>query len=203
MLTINLRKAAIFAAAALMLVLTLQVARADSVEDEKIRACGTGFWFFGTLRIVESDESCLAWEETYEWNVQGPQGEPGEKGDPGEPGEPGEKGDKGEPGGLSGHEIVSVTYDEGDVEETGSGGSGTPWITGQAHCDSGWVVTGGGFRANANGENFDYEEVIVVHRSYPINSGGGWEVRAKLSEDILPDWELIVYAICVPGPDPV
>jgi hypothetical protein len=176
-------------AAAALLLVTLQVAYANG-NGNTIHACGANWWFFGGVRIVGENDGCFAWEQSYSWNIQGPQGEPGVDGEDGEDGEDGADGVDG----VSGWERVT-----GDLVTANEASPANVKIA-RAHCPAGKKVLGGGFFADdASGgspETFDNEEMIIVHRSYPEDDDT-WFVRAKLNTSTaIGNWTLRAYAIC-------
>jgi hypothetical protein len=118
----------------LAIVLVAGVAWA-STQGEVYYACVNNS--SGTIKMIAADMDCQKNWTKIEWNQAGPPGPPGEDGEDGLPGPPGEQGPPGPPGVL------------GFYTRT-AGFNAAPYqaVNLYATCDTGDVVTGGGFSAS-------------------------------------------------------
>ncbi|MEZ4520532.1 MAG: hypothetical protein R3A46_02650 [Thermomicrobiales bacterium] len=146
---------------------------------EPIHACAAKR--LGFVRIVGASLGCFPWENSVEWNREGPPGvagEPGPAGEAGEQGEPGPAGPQGVPGpqgeaGPAGPQgprgpggIVSLVQYE--ASETIAPGDRTVV---RASCQAGEVAVSGGFRST--------NPLVTLGRSWTDldDDPGYWEVE--------------------------
>jgi hypothetical protein len=131
---------------------------------------------------------------------QGPAGSQGPKGPKGAKGDKGPKGDtgaKGAPGanGVSGYEIVSQTFNEVFIENSGSprGLSEVKSVS----CPSGKRAIGGGSDLGTNATQNGQQRQVTVSLSGPNGTGTGWSVQLfNNSTTIDTSIDLRGYAIC-------
>ena len=119
--------------------------------------------------------SCDESQELAQWSLEGPQGEPGPQGEQGEQGEKGDKGKKGNPG-TSATYIVTNSYSEAVV------------ATGNARCDDGDLVTGGGYRKLSGPPS-------TVVDSYPSGKRA-WTTSLLVTDGSQVPIDVDVYAVC-------
>ncbi len=128
---------------------------------------------------------------------QGPQGPKGPKGAKGDKGQKGDKGDKGAtgPAGVSGYEVVSQTFKEVFIENSGSprGLSAVQTVS----CPAGKRAIGGGSDLGTNPAQNGQQRQVTVSLSAPNGNGTGWSVQLfNNSTSIDTSIDLRVYAIC-------
>jgi hypothetical protein len=128
---------------------------------------------------------------------QGPQGPKGPKGSKGDKGQKGDKGDKGAtgPAGVSGYEIVSQTFSEVFIENSGSprGLSEVKTVS----CPAGKRVIGGGSDLGTNATQNGQQRQVTISMSAPNGTGTAWSVQLfNNSTSIDTSIDLRVYAIC-------
>jgi hypothetical protein len=127
----------------------------------------------------------------------GPQGPKGPKGQKGDKGPKGDTGAKGAPGanGVSGYEVVSQTFKEVFIEN-----SGTPRGLSEVKtvsCPTGKRVIGGGSDLGTNPAQNGQQRQVTVSLSAPNGTGTGWSVQLfNNSTTIDTSIDLKVYAIC-------
>ena len=121
---------------------------------------------------------CDEGQELAQWNLEGPPGEPGAQGKKGEPGAQGEKGDKGKKGepGTSATYVVTSSYSEAVV------------VTGNARCDDGDLVTGGGYRKLSG-------PPATVADNYPSGKRA-WTISLLVTDGSQVPIDVDVYAVC-------
>lgn len=159
------------------------------VTSNTINACARSST--GALRLMPGG-GCLASEQAVSWNVTGPQGPPGDPGAPGPPGPPGDPGPPGPPGppGTG----FTLSYPSTTVQNPAADQYGHSGInSGEAACDSGNHVLGGGVRLVTTNQS--------LSGSYPSDGTGsfnpgqaGWTgtvINRGLSSTFT------VFAICV------
>jgi collagen triple helix repeat protein len=125
---------------------------------------------------------------------QGPRGPKGQKGDKGPKGDNGAKGAAGA-NGVSGYEVVSQTFKEVFIENSGSprGLSEVKTVT----CPTGKRVIGGGSDLGTNATQNGQQRQVTVSLSGPNGTGTGWSVQLfNNSTTIDTSIDLKVYAIC-------
>ncbi len=128
----------------------------------------------------------------------GPQGPKGPKGQKGDKGPKGDAGAKGAPGanGVSGYEIVSQTFKEVFIENSGSprGLSEVKTVS----CPAGKRVIGGGSDLGTNPTQNGQQRSVSVSMSAPDGTGTGWSVQLFNNEVSGggTSIDLKVYAIC-------
>lgn len=130
----------------------------------------------------------------------GPRGQRGQKGEKGARGEKGAKGDTGARGqaginGVSGYEIVSQTFE--DVEVINSGGQRGLSEVKTVACPSGKRVISGGTDLGTDPGQNGVQRQITVSLSGPNGNGTGWSSQLfnnSITEDTAID--LRVFAIC-------
>jgi hypothetical protein len=129
---------------------------------------------------------------------QGPQGPKGPKGAKGDRGQKGEKGDKGATGaaGVSGYEVVSQTFKEVFIENSG-GMRGLSEVKTVA-CPGGKRAIGGGSNLGTNPGQNGQQRSVSVSLSGPNGTGTGWSVQLFNNETTGggTSIDLQVYAIC-------
>jgi Collagen triple helix repeat (20 copies) len=128
---------------------------------------------------------------------QGPQGAKGAKGAKGDKGQKGDKGDKGATGasGVSGYEVVSQTFKEVFIENSGSPRGLSEVKT--VNCPSGKRVVGGGTDLGTNAAQNGQQRQVTVSLSGPNGTGTGWSAQLfNNSTSIDTSIDLKVYAIC-------
>lgn len=130
---------------------------------------------------------------------QGPQGPKGSKGAKGDKGQKGDKGDKGATGapGVSGYEVVSQTFKEVFIENSG-GMRGLSEVK-TASCPAGKRVIGGGTDLGTNATQNGQQRSVSVSLGAPNGTGTGWSVQLFNNEvsGTGTSIDLQVYAICV------
>lgn len=127
----------------------------------------------------------------------GPQGPKGPKGQKGDKGPKGDTGAKGAPGanGVSGYEVVSQTFKEVFIENSGSprGLSEVKTVS----CPGGKRAIGGGTDLGTNPAQNGQQRQVTVSLSAPNGTGTGWSVQLfNNSTTIDTSIDLRVYAIC-------
>jgi hypothetical protein len=129
---------------------------------------------------------------------QGPQGPKGQKGAKGDKGQKGDKGDKGAPGapGVSGYEVVSQTFKEVFIENSGSprGLSEVKTVS----CPGAKRAIGGGTDLGTNPTQNGQQRSVSVSLSAPNGTGTGWSAQLFNNEisGTGTSIDLRVYAIC-------
>jgi len=121
---------------------------------------------------------CDKSSELAQWAQEGPQGEQGERGEQGPQGEQGEQGEKGKKGnaGTSATYIVSKSY------------QGVVVVDGNAKCDEGDLVTGGGHRKLSGPPS-------TVIEDYPSGKRA-WAISMFAADGSMVPIEMEVYAVC-------
>jgi hypothetical protein len=129
---------------------------------------------------------------------QGPQGPKGPKGARGDKGQKGDKGDKGAAGtpGVSGYEVVSQTFKEVFIENSG-GQRGLSEVK-TVSCPAGKRAIGGGTDLGTNATQNGQQRSVSVSLSAPNGTGTGWSVQLFNNEvsGTGTSIDLRVYAIC-------
>ena len=132
---------------------------------------------------------------------RGPQGSRGPQGPKGQRGEKGAKGDSGAkgatgPAGVSGYEVVSATFKEVFVEN--SGGTRGLGEVKSVSCPTGKRVIGGGSNLGTNPAQNVQQGSVSVSLSGPNGAGTAWQVQLFNSETSGggTSIDLQVYAIC-------
>jgi hypothetical protein len=129
---------------------------------------------------------------------QGPAGPKGPKGAKGDKGQKGDKGDKGATGasGVSGYEVVSQTFKEVFVENSG-GMRGLSEVK-TVNCPASKRVIGGGTDLGTNPTQNGQQRSVSVSLSAPNGTGTGWSVQLFNNEvsGTGTSIDLRVYAIC-------
>ena len=115
----------------------------------------------------------LAW-----WNQAGQQGRQGAQGEPGPQGEQGEKGDKGKKGDPGTAATYFVTNEA----------SATGLVTGNARCDEGDLVTGGGYRLLSG-------PPVSVIEDYP-SGARAWTISILVADGSTQSIDIEIYAVC-------
>lgn len=129
---------------------------------------------------------------------QGPQGKTGAKGARGATGARGEAGPRGPAGAaaLSGYEVVSQTFKEVFIENSGGmrGLSETKTVV----CPAGKRVIGGGSNLGTNAAQNGQQRSVTVSLDGPNGTGRGWSVQLFNEETTGggTSIDLQVYAIC-------
>lgn len=128
---------------------------------------------------------------------QGPQGAKGPKGSKGDKGQRGEKGDRGAtgPAGVSGYEVVTQTFKEVFIENSGSprGLSAVQTVS----CPAGKRAIGGGTDLGTNPTQNGQQRQVTVSLSAPNGTGTAWSVQLfNNSTTIDTSIDLRIYAIC-------
>jgi len=131
---------------------------------------------------------------------QGPQGKTGAKGSRGATGARGEAGARGPAGpagsaGLSGYEVISQTFKEVFVQNSGGmrGLSAVQTVT----CPAAKRAIGGGANLGTNAAQNGQQRQVTVSLSGPNGTGTGWSVQLfNNSTSIDTSIDLQVYAIC-------
>ncbi len=130
----------------------------------------------------------------------GPKGATGPKGPTGAKGPKGDKGEKGDKGptgaaGVSGYEVVSQTFKEVFIENSG-GMRGLSEVKTVA-CPAGKRVLSGGTDLGTNATQNGQQRQVTVSLSGPNGTGTGWSVQLfNNSTTIDTSIDLRVYAIC-------
>lgn len=121
---------------------------------------------------------CDKTQQIAQWNQEGPQGEQGESGPQGEQGDQGEQGEKGKKGdpGTSATYFVNKPF------------SATGLVSGNAKCDEGDLVTGGGYRKLSG-------PPTTVVDDYPSGKRA-WTISMLVTDGSMVPIELEVYAVC-------
>src|SRR2546423_2018057 len=96
----------------------------------------------GQLTLVQPGKSCKKGLSAITWGQKGPKGDPGAKGDSGTPGSPGTPGTNGA-NGTNGNNGTNGTNGATNVVVRSG--------TGNVHCNTGEVATGGGGAPNSPG----------------------------------------------------
>lgn len=128
----------------------------------------------------------------------GPQGPKGPKGDKGPRGDTGARGSAGAAGadGVSGYEIVSQTFKEVFIENSGAfrGLSEVKTVS----CPAGKRAIGGGSDLGTNATQNGQQRSVLVSLSGPNGTGTGWSVQLFNNEvsGSGTSIDLRVYAIC-------
>jgi hypothetical protein len=130
--------------------------------------------------------------------ARGPQGPKGSQGAKGPKGEKGEKGDKGAAGapGVSGYEVVSQSFEEVAVPNSGSGQRGLSAVQ-TVGCPGNKRVLGGGVDLGTNVNQGGAQSQLSVSLSGPNGTGTGWSAQlfnSSTTTDTTID--LRVFAIC-------
>lgn len=132
---------------------------------------------------------------------QGPQGQQGKTGAKGANGARGETGPRGPagpagPAGLSGYEVVSQTFKEVFIENSG-GMRGLSAIQ-TVSCPAGKRVIGGGTNLGTNATQNGQQRSVSVSLSGPNGTGTGWSAQLFNNETTGggTSIDLQVYAIC-------
>ncbi len=129
---------------------------------------------------------------------QGPQGKTGAKGARGATGARGETGPRGPAGaaGFSGYEVVSQTFKEVFIENSGGmrGLSAVQTVS----CPAGKRVIGGGTNLGTNPAQNGQQRSVSVSLSGPNGTGSGWSAQLFNNETVGggTSIDLQVYAIC-------
>jgi hypothetical protein len=125
---------------------------------------------------------------------RGPAGAKGAKGARGAKGERGARGERG-PAGVSGYEVVSQTFPEVFIENSG-GMRGLSAVKTVA-CPAGKRVLGGGADLGTNPAQNGQQRQVTVSLSAPNGTGTGWSVQLfNNSTSIDTSIDLRVFAIC-------
>jgi hypothetical protein len=126
---------------------------------------------------------------------QGPRGQKGQKGDKGAKGDTGAKGPAGADG-VSGYEVVSQTFKEVFIENSG-GMRGLSEVK-TVSCPAGKRVIGGGTNLGTNLAQNGQQRSVSVSLSGPNGTGTGWSVQLFNNETTGggTSIDLQVYAIC-------
>jgi hypothetical protein len=127
----------------------------------------------------------------------GPAGPRGPQGPRGQRGPKGEKGDRGAPGagGVSGYEVVTQTFKEVFVQNSG-GMRGLSEVR-TVDCPGGKRVLGGGADLGTNGAQNGQQRQVTVSLSAPTGTGSGWSVQLfNNSTSVDTSIDLRVFAIC-------
>ncbi len=123
-----------------------------------------------------------------------PKGPKGPKGAPGAPGAPGASGAAGSPG-LSGYEVVSQTFKEVFIENSG-GMRGLSEVK-TVLCPSGKRVIAGGSDLGTGATQNGQQRQVTVSLDGPNGAGTGWSVQLfNNSTSLDTSIDLRVYAIC-------
>ncbi|HEX3173693.1 MAG TPA: hypothetical protein VHQ43_05685 [Solirubrobacterales bacterium] len=124
--------------------------------------------------------------------AQGPRGQKGSKGDKGQKGEQGPRG----PAGVSGYEVVTQTFKEVFIENSG-GTRGLSEVK-TASCPNGKRAVGGGANLGTNPAQNGQQRSVSVSLSGPNGTGTGWSVQLFNNEVSGggTSIDLQVYAIC-------
>jgi hypothetical protein len=128
----------------------------------------------------------------------GPQGPKGQKGQKGDKGPKGDTGAKGAPGanGVSGYEVVSQTFKEVFIENSG-GFRGLSEVK-TVSCPAGKRAIGGGTDLGTSPTQNGQQRSVSVSMSAPNGTGTGWSVQLFNNEVSGggTSIDLKVYAIC-------
>lgn len=126
----------------------------------------------------------------------GPRGPRGAKGERGQKGQKGQKGDRGAtgPAGVSGYEVVSQTFKEVQIPESGTGRGLSPVET--VGCPGSKRVIGGGSDLGTNPGQNSQQRLVTVSLSAPNGTGKGWSVQLFNNSNTDTSIDLQVYAIC-------
>jgi hypothetical protein len=129
-------------------------------------------------------------------HLRGPRGPRGPQGPRGQKGQRGAKGDKGTtgPAGVSGYEVVSQTFKEVLVPESGTGRGLSAVET--VNCPGGKRVVGGGSDLGTNAGQSSQQRLVTVSQSAPNGTGKGWAVQLFNNSGADTSIDLQVYAIC-------
>ena len=132
---------------------------------------------------------------------QGPRGAQGARGPRGEKGAKGEAGAKGAAGvpGVSGYEVVSQTFKEVPVGNSGAGRGLSEVKT--VSCPAGKRVVAGGSDLGTNPAQAGPQRQVTISLSGPNGTGTGWAVQlfnSSATTDTAID--LQVFAICANAP---
>jgi hypothetical protein len=128
---------------------------------------------------------------------EGPRGSQGPKGPKGAKGERGEKGDRGVPGtaGISGYEVVSQTFKEVFVQNSG-GMRGLSEVK-TLDCPGGKRVLSGGADLGTNAAQNGQQRQVTVSLSGPTGTGSGWSVQLfNNSTSLDTSIDVEVFAVC-------
>jgi hypothetical protein len=127
---------------------------------------------------------CERSQQLAQWSQTGPAGSTGESGEQGPAGETGAQGEQGEKGdrGKKGDPGTAASY---FVDQAFSA---AVLATGQAKCDEGDLVTGGGFRKMSGPPS-------TVNEDYPTGKRT-WTVTLMATDGSLLPIDFEVYAVC-------
>ena len=123
----------------------------------------------------------------------GPRGPRGPKGDRGQRGQKGDRGVTGSAG-VSGYEVVSQTFKEMSVPESGTGRGLSAVQT--VNCPGNKRVIGGGSDLGTNPGQSSQQRLVTVSLNGPNGTGKGWSVQLFNNSDANTSIDLQVYAIC-------
>ncbi len=130
--------------------------------------------------------------------AQGPRGQRGQKGERGQKGAKGEAGARGPAGanGVSGYEVVSQTFAEVFVPDSGNEQRGLSEVQTVA-CPGGKRVISGGSDLGTDPDQNGEQRQVMVSLSGPNGNGSGWSVQLfNNSVDFDTAIDLRVFAIC-------